>query len=241
MNGLWKTLSKNVGFVFFCIAMIVLLYAVAFGCEKLIEKKNGAKFAADKTKINKQVLIAMLSAVALVLMYFDFPLPIAPSFYKLDFSEVPVMIGSFMLGPCAGVMIEAVKVILHIALKGTETAFVGDFANFIFGCAFLIPASVIYHLHRSRKNAIIGLTVGSVVLILSGMVVNAEFLLPTYSVLYGMPMEALIGAGTKINKNINNVYTFVAFAVAPFNLIKAVIVSVITTILYKFLYRYIKA
>ena len=99
--------------------------------------------------------MAMLSAVAVVLMYFDFPLVfLAPGFYKLDFSEVPVLIGSFLLGPCAGVIIEAVKVLLHMCLKGTTTAFVGDFANFILGCAYVVPAAVIYHLHKTKKMAV---------------------------------------------------------------------------------------
>lgn len=240
MTKLLTMLQKNVMLVVAAVAMIVVMYLIAFISEKLIEKKSQIKFSSEKTKINKMVFMAMLSAVALVLMYFDFPLPIAPSFYKIDFSEVPVLIGSFILGPCAGVLIEAVKVILHICLKGTQTAFVGDFANFILGCAFVVPASIIYHTKKTRTRAIIGLVVGSVIFMISGMVLNAVYLLPTYSVLYGMPIETLIAMGTKINKGINNVFTFVAFAVLPFNFIKSVVSSVITAFLYKFLNRLMK-
>ena len=127
-------MKDTVYFIVISLIMVVMAYFVAFGCEKLIEKKTHVKFSSEKTKVNKLVIMAMLSAVAVVLMYFDFPLVfLAPGFYKLDFSEVPVLIGSFLLGPCAGVIIEAVKVLLHMCLKGTTTAFVGDFANADFG------------------------------------------------------------------------------------------------------------
>jgi riboflavin transporter FmnP len=221
--------------------MIVVVYLIALGCEKLIEKKNNYRFSSEKTKINKLVLMAMLSAIAAVLMYVEFPLTfIAPSFYEMDLSEVPIMIGSFMLGPCAGVIMEAVKILLKIVLKGTSTAFVGDFANFILGCAFVIPASVVYHTKKTKKRAIIGLIVGAAVLIVSGVFMNALYLLPKYSQLYGMPMETFISMGAKINPAISNVFTFVILAVAPFNLIKSIIVGVITILLYKYLSRLIK-
>ena len=135
MQGLLETIQKNIEFVGISILLMVIVFAVARGSEILIEKKTGVRFTSEKTKVNKTVIMAMLSAIAVILMYFDFPIPfLAPGFYKLDFSEIPVLIGSFMLGPCAGVIIEAVKVILHFCMKGTTTAFVGDFANFILGC-----------------------------------------------------------------------------------------------------------
>lgn len=239
-----KTLSSakdNISFILVSILMIVIAYLVALGCEKLIEKKNNYKFSSEKTKINKLVLMAMLSAVAAILMYVEFPLTfVAPSFYELDLSEVPVMIGSFMLGPCAGVIMEALKVLLKLVLKGTSTAFVGDFANFILGCAFVIPASVVYHTKKTKKRAIIGLVTGGIVLIVSGVFLNALYLLPKYSQLYGMPIGAFISMGAKINPAISNVFTFVILAVAPFNLIKSVIVGVITMFLYKYLSKLIK-
>ena len=234
-------MKDTVYFIVISLIMVVMAYFVAFGCEKLIEKKTHVKFSSEKTKVNKLVIMAMLSAVAVVLMYFDFPLVfLAPGFYKLDFSEVPVLIGSFLLGPCAGVIIEAVKVLLHMCLKGTTTAFVGDFANFILGCFFAVPASVVYHFHRTKKRAVLGLVAGSLTLIVSGVFLNAFYLLPKYSELYGMPIEAFIAMGNKINANINNVFTFVVLVVAPFNFVKALISSVITFVLYKYLSRHLK-
>ncbi len=146
MQKTFASVQENLVFILVSLLMVVVVYFAAFGCEKLIEKKNNIKFSSEKTKINKLVIMAMLAAIAVILMFFEFPLTfIAPAFYELDLSEVPVMIGSFLLGPCAGVVIEAVKILLKIFLKGTSTAFVGDFSNFILGCIFVIPASVIYH------------------------------------------------------------------------------------------------
>ena len=244
LSTIQKTVSSakdNISFILVSLVMVVVVYFVAFGCEKIIEKKNGIKFSSDKTKINKLVIMAMFSAVAAVLMYVEFPITfIAPAFYEMDLSEVPVMIGSFMLGPCAGVIMEAVKVLLKLVLKGTSTAFVGDFANFILGCALVVPASVVYHTKKTKKRAIIGLVTGGIVLIVSGVFLNALYLLPKYSQLYGMPVETFINMGAAINPAISNIFTFVILAVAPFNLIKATVVGVITMLLYKYLSRLIK-
>ena len=244
LSTIQKTVSSakdNISFILVSLVMIVVVYFVAFGCEKIIEKKNGIKFSSDKTKINKLVIMAMFSAVAAVLMYVEFPITfIAPAFYEMDLSEVPVMIGSFMLGPCAGVIMEAVKVLLKLDLKGTSTAFVGDFANFILGCALVVPASVLYHTKKTKKRAVIGLVTGGIVLIVSGVFLNALYLLPKYSQLYGMPVETFINMGAAINPAISNIFTFVILAVAPFNLIKATVVGVITMLLYKYLSRLIK-
>ena len=244
LSTIQKTVSSakdNISFILVSLVMVVVVYFIAFGCEKIIEKKNGIKFSSEKTKINKLVIMAMFSAVAAVLMYVEFPITfIAPSFYEMDLSEVPVMIGSFMLGPCAGVIMEAVKVLLKLVLKGTSTAFVGDFANFILGCALVVPASVVYHIKKTKKSAIIGLITGGIVLIVLGVFLNALYLLPKYSQLYGMPVETFIKMGAAINPAISNIFTFVILAVAPFNLIKATVVGVITMLLYKYLSRLIK-
>ena len=239
MQGLLETIQKNIEFVGISILLMVIVFAVARGSEILIEKKTGIRFTSEKTKVNKTVIMAMLSAISVILMYFDFPIPfLAPGFYKLDFSEIPVLIGSFMLGPCAGVIIEAVKVILHFCMKGTTTAFVGDF---VLGCMYVVPASIIYHTKKTRKMAIISLAAGGAILVVAGMLLNAWYLLPKYSELYGMPMDVLIAMGTKVNASIKDVFSFVALAVAPFNIIKALIDGTLTVILYKYLSHQLKA
>ena len=242
MQGLLDTIQKNIEFVGISLLLMIGVFAIARGSEVLIEKKTDVKFTSEKTKVNKTVIMAVVSAIAVILMYFDFPIPfIAPGFYKIDFSEIPVLIGSFMLGPCAGVIIEAVKVILHFCMKGTTTAFVGDFANFILGCMYVVPAAIIYHTKKTRKMAMISLIAGGVILVIAGMLLNAWYLLPKYSELYGIPLDVLIAMGTKVNASITDVFSFVALAVAPFNIIKALIDGIVTVILYKYLSHQLKA
>lgn len=176
----------------------------------------------------------MFGALAAILMLFEFPLPfIAPSFYELDLSEIPVLIGTFSMGPVAGVLIELIKILLKLVLKGTSTAYVGDVANFVIGCFFLLPAGIIYKLKRTKKGAVLGMITGTLVMACAGGLMNAYILLPFYSQFYGMPMEALIAAGTEVNSLITNIPTFVLVAVVPFNLIKGIIVSLITDLVYK--------
>ena len=187
-----------------------------------------------RSKVRTLAQIAMLGAVATVLMLFEFPLPfIAPPFYELDFSEVPILVGAFAMGPLAGVAIEAIKILLNFVINGTITAGVGEFANFILGCAFLLPASLIYRQKKTKKRAIIGMALGTVIMTVAGCVMNAFVLLPAYGAAFGMPMDAFVQMGTAINKSINSLFTFAVLAVGPFNLIKGILDSVIVMLIYK--------
>ena len=192
-----------------------------------------AERAGSRSSVRTLVQIGMLGAVSVILMMFEIPLWFAPSFYKMDLSEVPVLIGSFAMGPAAGALIELVKIVLHLLFKGTATAGVGDFANFLIGCALIVPAGIIYGRKKSRKSAVIGMAVGGIFMIIAGCFLNAFVLLPVYGKAFGMPMEALIGMGTAVNPAITNLAGFAVLAVAPFNLLKAAAVSVITMLLYK--------
>lgn len=177
-------------------------------------------------------LMGMLGALGGVLMLFEIPLPfVAPGFYKLDLGELPVLIGAFTLGPVAGIVIEFIKIIVKLLLKSTSTGFVGDFANFVIGCSLILPAAIIYRFNRSKKGAVIGMIVGTMSITVVGAVVNALVMLPFYSNL--MPMENILAAGAAVNPAVGSVWTFVLFCVAPFNLIKGVLVSLLTLLLYK--------
>ena len=178
--------------------------------------------------------VGILAALATVLMFIEFPLPfIAPPFYELDFSELPVLIGSFALGPTAGVLIELVKNLLNVLLEGTDTAFVGEFANFLMGCAFVLPAAIWYRVKKTRKSALCGMILGTLTLALAGALLNYFVLIPMYSTLYNLPLDVIVGMGTKITPAISNLFTLVLLAVTPFNLIKGVLISALTFVLYK--------
>ena len=113
---------------------------------------NAVKTTAERSNLRNLVQIGMLGAVSVVLMMFELPLFFAPSFYKIDLSEIPVLIGTFAMGPVAGMFIELIKVVLHMLFKGSSTAGVGDFANFLIGCAMIVPAGLIYQKKKSKKN-----------------------------------------------------------------------------------------
>ena len=177
-----------------------------------------------------------------MLMLFEFPIPlIAPPFYELDFSEVPVLIGTFAMGPIAGVAIELVKILLNFIINGTITAGVGEFGNFLIGCSLIVPAGIIYHMEKTKKHAIVGMVTGTIFMAVAGCFINAYLLLPAYSSGLGIPMDSLVGMGTAINPAIDSVFTFVLLAVGPFNLLKGVVVSILTMLLYKRVSVLIKA
>lgn len=233
MKELFTTAKENVGFLLLCLLIVAGVIAVAYAAEILIAKKQGTVRIKKESKIRRIVVISMLSAVAVVLMAFEFPLWFLPAFYQIDLSELPVIIGAFTLGPVAGIIIEFIKIVLHIFIKGTTTVFVGDLANFLVGCAFVVPASIFYYAKKSRKSAIIGLVAGTVIMVISGCFLNAFVLLPKYAEAFHMPIDSLIAMGTEVNGSISSLFTFVAFAVAPFNLIKCLIVSLVTILIYK--------
>lgn len=191
------------------------------------------------TNVKKQIStkaiaqIGVLGAIATILMLFEIPLPFAPAFYEIDFSEVPVLIGAFTMGPVAGALIELVKILLNFLINGTRTAGVGEIANFLIGCAMCVPASLIYQKLHSRKGAIIGMLTGTVFMTFVGCFLNAYLLLPAYATAFHMPIDALIAMGTAVNSHINSLLTFVILSVAPFNLLKGVLVSLIVFLIYK--------
>lgn len=178
------------------------------------------------------VLMGMFGALAGVLMIFEIPLPfIAPSFYGLDLSEVPILVGTFALGPVAGAVMEVVKIMVKLVLKPTSTGFVGEFANLMIGCSLILPAGLVYQLHKTKKGAVIGMAAGTVVMAVVGVVLNALVMIPFYSNF--MPLDTIIKAGAAINPAISNVWTFAVICVGPFNIIKGVVVSMITALVYK--------
>lgn len=225
---MWETLQQNLTFVF---VSAVIAAAIA------LLAKFSERYFKELHKVGRSrriCIIAICGAIAAVLHIMDFPLLfLAPEFYKLDFSELPIMICGFYLGPSAAVFCEVIKILLKLLLKGTSTAFVGDFANFVVGCSLVLPASIIYHTRKSRNSALVGSIVGTLVLTFVGSLFNAVYLLPKFSQLYGIPMDAIIAMGASINSGITNVYSFVMLAVAPLNLIKGTMISMLTMLLYK--------
>lgn len=168
-------------------------------------------------KLNKLVKIALLSAIAAILMFLELPLfPVAP-WLKLDFSELPVLMGAFAFGPVVGIAIEALKILLNLFMNGSVTAGVGELANFLIGISFIVPASLIYKKFRSKKGAIIGMIIGGLSINVLGILANVYILLPFYNM--NLQGKALLD--------------YILLGLIPLNTIKAVSVSILTYILYK--------
>ena len=135
---------------------------------------------------------AMLSAVAAVLQFVEFSIPLIPSFVKLDISDLPALLGTFSLGPVYGVVIQLVKNLLHLPFG--SSAGVGELSNFILGAVFVLCAGLVYRKHKSRKGALIGAMLGAVLMAVVSVPSNYFFVYPAYVKVYGMPLEAIIGA-----------------------------------------------
>ena len=228
MAKLFESAKENLGFLLVCVLVFAGLFLLAklyeFFAMRRQRRVSQAHYAA---------YVAVFGALAGALMLLEIPLFFAPGFYKLDASEIPVMICTFYLGPVAGVATELVKVIVKLLLKGTTTAFVGDFANFVVGCTFVLPASMLYHMRKTKRMALYSCLLGTVCMAAFGSFFNAVYLLPKFSQLFGLPLEAIIGMGTAVNGAITSVSTLVLFAVVPFNILKGAMITLLTFLLYK--------
>lgn len=176
------------------------------------------------------VKIAFMAAVAAVVMTFKFATPFAPPFYTIDFSEVIVLLSGFALGPIPAIAVEALKILLNLLLNGTATMGIGEVANFLMGCSFVVTASVIYHKNKTRKQALIGMGVGVIALCVVASLMNYFVLLPAYAYFFNIPMDALI-AQSPIS--VDNIFTFILIAVVPFNILKGVVSSTAVFLVYK--------
>lgn len=237
-TDLFKSVSENAVFVLVFLGIIFAVFLIAYIFERMAKKRSGSTERILNTKT--VVVIGMFSAISTVLYIFDFPVSFAPPFYKMDFSDLPAMICGFAYGPIAGIMVEFVKVLLKILIKGTSTAFVGDMANFIVASAFILPSAIIYSYKKTKKIAIVSCIVGTISITLFGSVFNAVYLIPAFCKLYGMEPEAIVGMGTAVNKYITDMDSLVMFAVAPLNLLKGLVNSIITILVYKRLHRVMK-
>lgn len=219
---------ENLSFLVGCIAIVAGLGLGTSIVERFLPAKRTV------TTARRVSIIGICAAIATVLHMLDFPLLfMAPGFYKLDFSELPVLLCGFYLGPSATVFCEGIKILLKLMLKSTSTAFVGDLANFVVGCSFVLPATIWYHARKSKHSAIIGLILGTASMSIFGSAFNAIYLLPKFAELYGMPLDTIIAMGAEIHSGIHSVSTFVMLCVAPLNLVKGTVVSILTMLLYK--------
>ena len=183
--------------------------------------------AKRKTLTTAQLtLIAILAALASVLFLFEIPVV---AFYKLDFSDIPVLLGAFSMGPVPGLIILALKSL--IGLLHSSSAGVGELADFIMGAALVLPAAVIYHRGKSRRSALVGMAVGTLCMIVVSVFVNKFIMLPFYMGAFHMDMDAILAYANVAA--VHSEWSLLLLVTAPFNLLKGVALSLVTALIYK--------
>ena len=189
------------------------------------------------SKISRTIMIrriaacAILTAMAVLLMYLEIPLPFMPVFLKFDFAELPALIGAFALGPVWAVVIELLKNLIHLPV--TQTMGIGELSNFVTGVIYVVTAGLIYKKIRTRKGAAISMIVSTIALAVIAVPVNAFITLPLYGSAMGFPLEAIIGMSAQANPLVKDRLSLLLAVFVPFNLFKGIVVGLITFFVYK--------
>ena len=179
------------------------------------------------------IKISVLGVISFVLMMFDFPLWFAPPFLKFDIADLPSLIGAFAMGPMAGVLIQFLKNVLNIIVEGSGTGGLVELSNFIVGSIFAYTAGAVYFKNKDKKSAVKGLIIGTLTMTLLISIINYVFMIPFYARVFGMPLESIVEMGSKMNGFVTDFKSLIIFAILPFNLLKGIIVSILTMLLYK--------
>ncbi len=182
--------------------------------------------------VGNMTRIGVLTAIS-ALLFLTLEIPIV-AFYKLDFSTLPALLGAFAMGPVPGLIILILKDVIHVLIKGLgSTMGIGDLADLIMSAAFVLPAALMYQRSRTRKSAVTGMITGTAVMVVAGVLVNWLLLIPIYMTAYHMDMNKIIGMATEALPFVDTEWKLLLFVTAPFNLLKGVVISLITFLIYK--------
>ena len=187
----------------------------------------------EKQKLRRLTMAALCGAVAFVLMYFSFSVPVLSPFAEFDLSALPELIGGFILGPVGAIEIITVKIVLKLLFKGSSSLLTGELINFILSLAHVMPALYYYRKHRTKKGAAIGLALGTVSCVVVSVFANIYVTFPIFIWLYGMNWDQIISMCTAVNPWITSIPTMVAFSIVPFNLLARSVTSLLALLLYK--------
>ncbi len=187
----------------------------------------------SRMKVKKIAFIGLMGAVSAVLMLLRFPIPFMPPFLSFDLSGVMEMMGGLMFGPMEALCIIVVKILLQLVMQGSMSLGTGELQNFILSSAYVLPAVLIYHRKKTKKSAIIGMTVSSVIVAVVAVITNLYLIIPFYVKLFGMSMGDIISMCSAVNPAMKDTVSLVIFGLVPFNLIKYGATSVVTFIIYK--------
>ena len=191
----------------------------------------------NQRKTHHLAVAAMLTAIAFILQFIEFSIPLMPSFVKLDISDLPALLGTFSLGPIYGIAIELVKNLIHLPFG--YSAGVGELSNFLLGATFALAAGLFYKRHKSRKTALVGSIVGAIAMAVICLPINYFLVYPAYVTIFNMPLEGIIGAYQEILGSIaqiptnNALFNCLLIFNVPFTLFKGALDVVICFLIYK--------
>ena len=174
-------------------------------------------------------MTALLAAISYVLAFLEFPVPLSPSFARMDLSDLPALIGTFAFGPVTGVMIELIKNVLQ--LLSSSTGGIGELANFIMGASYVLVAGFIYKYKKTKKMAMWACGISSIVMGIVAAIVNYLILLPLFETF--MPLDQLIASFGEFLPFIKTKLDVVVFNALPFNMIKGMVIGAVTMMVYK--------
>lgn len=192
-------------------------------------KRTGNSHGQKKTNVFRMAVVAILSAIAYILMFFEFSIPIMPGFIKLDLSDLPALLGAFAVGPWAGVLIALIKNLLHLTI--TTTGGVGEMSNFILNALFVLPAGLIYHRKKTKRSAVVGAVIGAVVMAIAGVFTNYLIVYPIYYRIM-IPEEVILAAYQAILPGMETIFQSLLVFNLPFNFAKCMISVVIVCLIY---------
>ena len=181
--------------------------------------------------LNSVVKIGILAAFSYILMFIQMPIPIAPPFMKVDLADVPALIGGFAMGPWYGVLIQLIKNLLN--LSKTTTGGVGELSNFIVGAIFVYVSASIYKNRKTKKTALFALSMGVIAMTAVATLSNAFVVFPTYAKVMGIDLNAFVGMTSKTNGLVKSYFSLMVLSIAPFNIVKGAIASIVTDLIYK--------
>lgn len=195
--------------------------------------ENTAKTTLANSNTKKLIQIAMLSAVALVIYYLDFPVPLMPPFIKLDLSNVVCLFAGFTTGPVGGVLVCLIKNVIHVAIKGFGTTMgIGDIFDFVTSAALTLTASLIYKKNHTKKGAVIGCVIGTLVFAGISLPLNYFIVYPIYAKAFG-GMEAIMSAYQAILPSVGNIFSALCIFNLPFTIVKGILCAALTIVIYK--------
>lgn len=202
---------------------------------------NQPKDHSVPTATARLTITAMFGALAAILMLFEFPIFFTLPFIKLDFSDVPVILGGYLLGPLYGCIIGCVKIALNFVLNGTITGGIGELANLLFTLAYVLPAAILYRIMHTKKGAVVSLLVSTLFASITAVILDWFLVFPVYMQVFGLNMNTVIGMATSTNPLVKDAFSLMLLSVFPANMLKYTLASVITFFVYSPLRRCINS